>query len=236
MIAVVSATIVSCNSNQIANNKTLNNEIDSISYALGMDMANKFKENLPQVNSGVFMQGYTNGMDSVNLLIKAADLENVIQTYFQKDQKRRMLEAQAKQMKEMEEKFGDIKKEGEDFLAENKSKEGVVTTLSGLQYIVLKEGKGEKPEAHSKVKVHYHGTLLDGTVFDSSVEKGAPIEMFVNEFIQGWVEGLQLMPVGSKYKFFIPQELAYGAFPRAGVIKPFMALIFEIELLEVKNY
>ena len=120
------------------------------------------------------------------------------------------------------------------FLEVNRSKEGVQTTDSGLQYIVLKEGSGDKPKAISKVKVHYHGTSLDGTVFDSSVDKGVPSEFFVNQVIKGWTEGLQLMSVGSKYKFFIPQELAYGAFPHQGSpIKPFSALIFEVELLEI---
>jgi len=119
-------------------------------------------------------------------------------------------------------------------LEDNKSKAGVKTTESGLQYIVVKEGKGEKPLATSKVKVHYHGTLIDGTVFDSSIEKNKPAEFGVNRVIKGWTEGLQLMTVGSKYKFMIPQELAYGAFPRkGGKIKPFATLIFDVELLEI---
>ena len=104
-----------------------------------------------------------------------------------------------------------------------------------MQYIVLKKGKGEKPKRTDRVKVHYHGTLADGTVFDSSVDKGKPSEFGVGQVIKGWTEGLQLMNVGSKYKFFIPQELAYGATPRpGGVIKPFMPLVFEVELLEIK--
>ena len=138
--------------------------------------------------------------------------------------------------KKVEAEFGDTKAEGVKFLEENKTAEGVQVTPSGLQYIVLKEGNGEKPTETSTVKVHYHGTLIDGTVFDSSVDRGTPAEFPVNRVIKGWTEGLQLMSVGSKYKFFIPQELAYGAFPReGGVIKPFMPLIFEVELLEVKK-
>ena len=123
--------------------------------------------------------------------------------------------------------------EGNAFLEENKAREGVVTTESGLQYEVLKKGDGPTPTAESTVKVHYHGTIIDGTVFDSSVERGEPAQFGVTQVIPGWTEALQLMPVGSKYKLFIPQDLAYGANPRPGVIKPYMALIFEVELLEI---
>lgn len=123
--------------------------------------------------------------------------------------------------------------EGDNFLKENKTKEGVQTTESGLQYIILKEGQGAKPTTANKVKVNYHGTLLDGTVFDSSVERGKADIFGVSEVIKGWTETLQLMTVGSKYKVFIPQELAYGGQRRGGIIKPFSVLIFEIELLEI---
>ncbi|TYA90820.1 FKBP-type peptidyl-prolyl cis-trans isomerase, partial [Seonamhaeicola marinus] len=112
-------------------------------------------------------------------------------------------------------------------------KEGVQTTESGLQYIVLEEGNGEKPTASDRVKVHYHGTLFDGTVFDSSVDRGEPTTFGVGQVIKGWTEGLQLMSVGSKYKFFIPQELAYGHQQRGQHIKPFTPLVFEVELLEI---
>ena len=131
-------------------------------------------------------------------------------------------------------KYEVYKKQGLTFLEANKSKEGVKTTESGLQYIVLKQGKGKKPKTTDRVKVHYHGTTIDGTVFDSSVDKGVPSEFGVTQVIKGWTEGLQLMKVGSKYKFFIPQELAYGQNPRPGIIKPYMALIFEVELLDIK--
>lgn len=136
------------------------------------------------------------------------------------------------QAKKMETQYGENKRAGEAFLAENAKREGVVTTASGLQYEVIKEGKGPKPVETDKVKVHYHGTLIDGTVFDSSVDRGTPAEFGVNQVIKGWIEGLQLMPVGSKYKFYIPQELAYGSTDR-GTIKPFSALVFEVELIEI---
>ena len=140
---------------------------------------------------------------------------------------------QEKAAKEAESKFAEVKKESEEFLAINKTKEGVKTTESGLQYIVLKEGKGDRPVATSKIKLHYHGTLIDGTVFDSSVDRKTPYDSNVNQFIKGFTEGLLLMNKGAKYKLFIPQELAYGATPRPGIIKPFAAIVFEVELLDI---
>lgn len=139
---------------------------------------------------------------------------------------------EALQTKKMEAQYNGNKEVGENFLAENAKKEGVITTASGLQYEVIKKGNGPLPKDTDKVKVHYHGTLVDGTVFDSSVDRGQPAEFGVTQVIKGWVEGLQLMPVGSKYKFYIPQELAYGS-QSQGQIKPFSTLIFEVELLEI---
>ena len=131
-------------------------------------------------------------------------------------------------------KYGTVKEDGEQFLAENALKEGVTTTESGLQYEVIKMGRGKKPAATDKVKVHYHGTLIDGTVFDSSVERGEPITFGLNQVIKGWTEGVQLMPVGSKFRFYIPQELGYGA-QAAGSIPPYSTLIFEVELLGIEK-
>jgi len=136
------------------------------------------------------------------------------------------------QTKKMESQYQGNKETGKKFLEENAQKEGVVTTASGLQYEVIKAGKGALPKETDKVKVHYHGTLIDGSVFDSSVDRGEPAEFGVTQVIKGWVEGLQLMPVGSKYKFYIPQELAYGS-QQQGQISPFSTLIFEVELLDI---
>ena len=127
------------------------------------------------------------------------------------------------------------KKQGEDFLAENKKRTGVLTTASGLQYEILKKTEGPKPTSTTKVQVHYHGTTPDGDVFDSSVDRNKPAEFGLNQVIKGWTEGLQLMSEGSKYRFFIPQELAYGANPSGDIIKPFMPLVFEVELLAILN-
>lgn len=135
---------------------------------------------------------------------------------------------------EMEEaKTTAAKKEGQEFLEENGKKEGITTTESGLQYEVIKDGDGAKPAATDTVTVHYHGTLIDGTVFDSSVERGEPTSFPLNRVIPGWTEGVQLMPVGAKYRFFIPSDLAYGERGAGPTIKPHSALIFEVELLKI---
>jgi FKBP-type peptidyl-prolyl cis-trans isomerase len=182
----------------------------------------------------LFFAGYNSAIDSTDTLFDDSMAQTIIQMYLQKNQAKIMQKQQEQAEKQLEAQFGDIKAAGESFLAENKSKEGVKTTASGLQYIVEKEGTGAKPTEESVVKVHYTGTTIDGNVFDSSVQRGEPVEFGVTQVIAGWTEGLQLMSVGSKYKFFIPQELAYGANPRqGGPIMPFSALVFEVELLEI---
>ena len=137
--------------------------------------------------------------------------------------------------KALEAKYGENKAAGEKFLAENKAKEGVVTTESGLQYKVIKEGKGEIPTKESSVKVNYKGTLIDGTEFDSSYKRNAPATFRADQVIKGWTEALTMMPVGSKWELYIPQELAYGSRETGGLIKPFSTLIFEVELLEIEK-
>jgi FKBP-type peptidyl-prolyl cis-trans isomerase FklB len=124
-------------------------------------------------------------------------------------------------------------KAGQEFLANNKNEEGVVELPSGLQYKILKEGTGEKPSATDNVKCHYHGTLIDGTVFDSSVQRGTPAKFPLNMVIKGWTEGLQLMPVGSKWRFFIPPHLGYGDRQVSAQIGPNSTLIFDVELLDI---
>lgn len=232
-LGAIVISLASCN-NQATKLKSLDSEIDSVSYALGLDMGMKIKMNFEDINQDAYVQGMKNGIDSTKMLLESKDINTIINSYFQKLQQQKMKEQQEAAAKKAEIDFADSKAAGEKFLEENKTKEGVVTTDSGLQYIVMKEGSGEKPVATSKVKVHYHGTLTDGTVFDSSVDRGEPTEFFANQVIKGWTEGLQLMSVGSKYKFFIPQELGYGATPRSGgKIKPFDVLVFEVELLEI---
>ncbi|MCO6500714.1 MAG: FKBP-type peptidyl-prolyl cis-trans isomerase [Vicingus serpentipes] len=213
---------------------TLTNNIDSVSYAIGVNSANGLSQQFSEGNMDAYLQGFRDVLDSADLLVSTEEAQGVIQAYSQK----RQMEEMAKQQQENEAMYGDVKAQGEAFLEDNKSKEGVQVTASGLQYVVLKAGTGNQPIATSNVKVHYHGTTPDGTVFDSSVDRGEPISFGLNQVIPGWTEGVQLMKEGAKYKFFIPQELAYGANPPQGgqgPIKPFMPLVFEVELIKINN-
>ncbi len=231
---VVGLTIVSCSNGQFKTKSTLNSDIDSVSYAIGVDMATKITVNFKEADYDMFLQGFKNVLDSTDLKIDPKDATLVISNYFRKANEDKMKLMQEKQEIEAVRKFGEYKKVNADFLEKNKNNAGVVTTASGLQYTVVKEGEGEAPNVNSKVKVHYTGTLIDGTVFDSSIERNQPAEFGVSQVIKGWTEGLQLMKPGAKYKFYIPQELAYGYLQKGDKIKPFSALIFEVELLEVK--
>ncbi len=233
-VAVVGLSIVSCGNSEFKTKKSLKTELDSVSYAAGIDMANKVKRGFEEVDQDLFVQGFKNGMDSTNLLVESKDINIIIRTYFQKKQQEKMKQQQAEQAKKAEAKFGDNKKAGEEFLAANKTKDGVITTDSGLQYKVLKEGNGTAPTGNQKVKVLYEGKLIDGeTVFDKNLNREQPSEFGITQVIKGWTEGLKLMKPGAKYQFFIPQELAYGPQQRGKDIKPFSALVFEVELLEV---
>ncbi|MDO6761385.1 FKBP-type peptidyl-prolyl cis-trans isomerase [Tamlana sp. 2_MG-2023] len=220
------ALLVFCNHKMLAQHK-VKTEIDSVSYAIGMDVAKNVKSSFDEFDNDLFFQGFLNVLDSTDVLLTQEEAVNVVKNYFQKKQ-----QLEAAELDEVAEKNN---QRGIAFLEANKEKKGVKTTESGLQYLVLEEGTGAKPIKDSKVKVHYHGTLIDGTVFDSSVDRGEPIDFVVSQVIKGWTEGLQLMPEGAKYRFFIPQDLAYGANPRpGGPIKPYETLIFDVELLEVK--
>ncbi len=175
------------------------------------------------VDIKLIKQGLVNGMKGSNIQMTAEEAQTYLNATMQKLQEKRM-----------QEQNGPNKAAGEVFLKENAKKGGVVTTASGLQYEVIKKGTGALPNDTSRVKVHYHGTLIDGTVFDSSVDRGEPAVFGVNQVIKGWTEALKLMPVGSKYKLYIPQELAYGS-QSMGNIKPFSALIFEVELIGIEK-
>lgn len=234
-LSVVAAVVmvVSCNKNG-AQSKSLETGIDSVSYAIGVDAARGLQSTFgKEFDIDLFYQGYKSAIDSVDLKIDPSEVQFVIQNYMRKRQEEEMEKQQAEAKKKAEEQYAKEKAAGEQLMADNISKEGVQTTESGLQYIVMKEGEGDKPTASDRVKVHYHGTLFDGTVFDSSVERDEPATFGVTQVIPGWVEGLQLMSVGSKYKFFIPQELAYGYRGSGQKIGPFTPLVFEVELLEI---
>ena len=204
--------------------------VDSVSYLLGAADGNSFREGYAQsgmdtigIKYNFYYEGFREANQEDGTRIDVEKYGQMINEYF----------AEIRQ-KELMARFGANKREGEEFLAKNKASSDVITTASGLQYTILKEGKGPKPTYGNRVKVHYTGTLLDGTVFDSSVERGEPAVFGVGQVIQGWVEALQLMPVGSKWKLFIPQELAYGE-GGAGQIKPYSVLIFEVELLGIEK-
>ncbi len=195
-------------------------DIKAVSYCVGMSLAGSLQQqNLGELSPDSIAEAITDVFKGKALKYTSEEADTRIQNYLKVVTER---------------KFEVNKKEGESFLAENSKKEAVEITASGLQYEVIHAGDGEKPEVTSNVTVHYHGTLIDGTVFDSSVERGQPASFGVNQVIPGWTEALQLMPKGAKYRLYIPQELAYGANPHpGGAIQPYMALIFDVELLEI---
>ena len=193
--------------------------MDKVSYALGLSIGNNF------LNSGIkdlqiedFVKGLSDVLKEAKPETTYDEAKQVINDFFLKLQR---------------EKLEINKKAGEEFLHVNKGRAGVVELPSGLQYQVLKQGTGEKPKATDKVKCHYHGTLINGTVFDSSVDRGTPAVFGVNQVIPGWVEALQLMPVGSKWRLFIPSQLAYGEHGAGEMIEPNSTLIFDVELLDI---
>jgi len=206
---------------------TFKNSLDSVSYAVGVLVAQNFKSQKVTLNPDMVAKGFASVTSGGTLLINEQECQSVMNNFMMKNQQAQMAE-QAKQ-------YEPNRIEGEKFLAENKKKDSVITTATGLQYKVIKMGDGPKPTAADKVKTHYHGTLIDGTVFDSSVQRGEPVSFPVSGVIPGWVEALQLMPVGSKFKLFIPQELAYGIRGGGQTIKPYSALIFEVELLAIEK-
>ena len=206
-----------------------------MAYIEGLKVGKMIAENwVSGITSDVYADDSTKSIDKDNLV--AGFIAGVLN----KDQKMTMEEAQeyvqavmeAANEKKMEAQFGSNREAGEKFLAENKTKEGVQVTPSGLQYKVIKQGKGAVPTTTDKVSVHYRGTLIDGTEFDSSYKRNKPTEFGVTQVIKGWTEALTMMPVGSKWELYIPQELAYGS-RLQGQIKPFSTLIFEVELLDI---
>lgn len=202
----------------------LTSKNDSVSYALGVLIGEQNKQQMKsapgvdQLDKTILIAAFEQAFLGDSVQIKPEQANAALQKFFT----------------EVSKAEGDKNlKEGEDFLATNKSKAGVVTLPSGLQYEIIKEGNGTKPTAEDQVKCHYHGTTIDGKVFDSSVERGEPATFPVNRVIPGWTEALQLMPVGSKWKLYIPAALAYGERGAGQDIKPNSALIFEVELLEI---
>ncbi|MES2506228.1 MAG: FKBP-type peptidyl-prolyl cis-trans isomerase [Verrucomicrobiota bacterium] len=208
--------------------------MDKVSYFIGSqiggNIANNFKQQGVEIDLDSFLGAVRDQFEGKPSKYKPEELEAAMKE-FEKVMQGKQAEVQAKQAA----KAGEIKAAGAKFLAENGKKEGVKTTASGLQYEVLKKGDGAKPVPTDKVNVHYHGTLLNGKVFDSSVDRGEPITFGVQEVIKGWTEGLQLMSVGSKFKFYIPSDLAYGDNGAGADIGPGETLVFEVELLKIEK-
>lgn len=199
----------------------MNNELDKVSYSLGVNLAQNLKtQGLENINVAALGKGLSAAMNGEETEISEMEAQQILQAYFQK---------------KMEEKATAAKQKGTDFLAENAKRKEVVTLPSGLQYEILKEGEGPKPGPADKVTVHYHGTLIDGTVFDSSVQRGQPATFGVNQVIKGWTEALQLMPQGSKWKLYIPSDLAYGDRGAGQAIGPHETLVFEVDLISIEG-
>jgi FKBP-type peptidyl-prolyl cis-trans isomerase len=223
IILAASVVLAACQKNS-SKTVTLTNENDSASYALGVLIGQNNKQNLDaspgtkDLNVDILITAFEKQLKGEESQMDAAKANTMIQKFFEK--------VSTKEAAKNAE-------EGKAFLEQNKTKEGVITTASGLQYEILKAGEGPKPTAEQNVKCNYHGTLINGTVFDSSVDRGEPATFNVSQVIPGWTEALQLMPVGSKWKLYIPGELAYGERGAGKNIGPNTTLIFEVELLEI---
>jgi FKBP-type peptidyl-prolyl cis-trans isomerase len=229
LLIVIGIFILSSCGQKMNNKVTLKNEKDSISYVIGVDIANSLKNaGVEEINYNNFVAGLNDAMEESELKIEEAKIRPYMQQYFAKLQEKKKQEMEVKKQTNLD--------EGHQFLEKNKEKEGIIVTESGLQYEIIEEGTGKSPEATSLVVCNYRGTLLDGTEFDTSYGKEKPAEFQLNRVIPGWTEGIQLMKEGAKYKFYIPTEIAYGERVRpGGKIEPNMAIIFEVELIEVKE-
>ena len=230
IICITSVTTAYAQVKKTTTNKTViakttaplfKNSVDSFSYAIGLEGASYYKsQGAATVNSAMIKRAFDDVYGKKTLLLTPEQSTQCIQT---------------KLMAEMSNKSSVVKEEGKKFLAENKKRHGVVELPNGLQYEIIKQGTGEKPKATDTVKAHYAGTLINGQEFDNSYKRGQPLEIPVGRVIQGWVQALQLMPVGSKWKLFIPSDLGYGERGAGGAIPGGATLIFEIELIEIVN-
>ncbi|MDF1612965.1 MAG: FKBP-type peptidyl-prolyl cis-trans isomerase [Stygiobacter sp.] len=245
LILVISVSVINAQkkesqkkSNQSQKEKAMfviKTEDDSVSYSIGQNIAMNLKDPNMKINFDGVIAGMKDYLEGKSTLSQE-EMQRVMTKFNDK-----MMAVRSEQMKkEQEKKMAELapvieknKKEGAAFLEENKKKEGVQVTASGLQYKVITMGTGQKPTETSTVKVHYKGTLIDGKEFDSSYKRNQPAEFPLNQVIKGWTEGLQLMPVGSKFEFYIPYDLAYGEEGREPVIPPASVLIFEVELLDI---
>jgi FKBP-type peptidyl-prolyl cis-trans isomerase FkpA len=223
LLITVSAAVVMTSCGKFGGKAKLTTEADSVSYYLGIYSGMQLKRTeapMPNINYDAFAKAVKEVLESKDEKINVQEALMYLNKYF------------GKVMAKMNEKN---LKEGEEFLARNKTKKGIITTSSGLQYEIVKEGTGQRPTLENNVTVQYVGKLIDGTVFESSIDAGKPVNMEVKKLIKGWQEALQMMKVGSKYIIYVPTNLAYGLYPQpGGKVKPNMALIFELELLSIE--
>jgi len=231
VIAAMMIFMAGCSAgNEQAKDKTalsLDSENEKFSYAIGLDVGKSLKQFGTRLDLTAFDAAVASVIKGEKPVLSAKEITAVKQSVFKVEQEKLLAKQKDLGLKN--------KAKGEKFLAENARKEGVKTTASGLQYQVIKPGDGAKPKVTDKVKVNYEGTLIDGTVFDSSYKRGQPVTFPLNRVIKGWTEGLQLMPVGSKYRFFLPSELAYGPRGAGGKIGPNSTLVFDVELLSIEK-
>jgi FKBP-type peptidyl-prolyl cis-trans isomerase FklB len=219
LILSIALIFSSCSNNNTY--KKPESEMEKVSYSLGVNMASSVKsQGLESIDANAVAKAFNDVFEGKDLDISEEESMSILQEFFGK------LQA---------EKSAKANEAGKTYLAENAKKEGVTTTESGLQYEIINSGKGAKPAPSDQVTVHYHGTLLDGTVFDSSVDRGEPASFGVTQVIKGWTEALQLMSIGDKWKLTIPSDLAYGDQGAGGMIGPGATLVFEVELLGIKN-
>jgi FKBP-type peptidyl-prolyl cis-trans isomerase len=228
--AILCVTLISfipgCQNTKQKSNATVPaTEKEKISYAIGANMGQSISEISDEIDLSMLQKGMTDKIQGKELLVSNEEAQTLLMAFSEK--------LRAKEQEEMSLAAQKNLKAGKAYLEENKTKEGVITTESGLQYKVLKEGKGKSPGKSDEIKVHYEGTKLDGTVFDSSYKRGEPVTFQADQVIKGWTEGVQLMKEGGKYKLFIPADLAYGETGAGQQIGPNEVLIFDVELLEV---
>lgn len=225
LFIALSISIVACQSNT-QNKVELKSQNDSVSYSIGMSIGQNLKMQSIQIEPTIVAQGIKDILDSTKTMMSEEEAQSCMMEF-----QKKMMSKQEETMKAQSDKN---KTEGISFLEENKKNAGITVTASGLQYKVEKMGTGKKPAATDTVTVHYRGTLINGTEFDSSIKRGEPTTFPLNQVIKGWTEGVQLMPVGSKFTFYIPAELAYGERGAGNLIGPSSALIFEVELISFK--
>ena len=225
-LTVGSLNLTSClpkknKSNKMQTEQTMNSQLDTVSYSIGVSIAKNLKtQGIDSLNTQLLAKAFDDVFKNATLKVTPEQADKILNQYFTDLQK-------VKLEKNL--------KEGQKFLEENKKKPGIVTLPSGLQYQIITDGQGPVPKETDKVTTHYRGTLLDGTVFDSSIDRGQPATFPVNGVIKGWVEALQLMKTGSKWKLFIPSTLAYGEAGAPPTIGPNSTLIFEVELISIDN-